>query len=803
MPRRLRQFILVLALLISLVPGVGRAAVSAGGPANAHSAASTQTRGLVGPDTTLGIVANAVSRAQSAPDAPLYAELLAGGGAHWVREEFRWDLIEPAPGQWTWRDHDDAVAAYHDYGLDVIGLLDYSVGWAVAGAPSSPLPPPRDAWAAFVTATVTRYHDTVHVWEVWNEPDLATYWGGDARSYAALLDYTAVLIHQLDPSATVISGGVSEIDRGIRFLDTVRELGGLDHVDGVGIHPYLLYHSLLYGAYRNQDVPALRAFQDRADRPLWLTEFGFSSLLEGGGAPGESAQATGLVRQIVETVASPLDVRAMVVYDAADDGTSSAYHDQFLGLLRHDGRTPKAAYTALKTVGQQLAGLAPVGVMPTDDPLITLYRFDHGDGSVTDVVWTDGEQRTLALNTAGPLRVTSIVGAQETRPSTLGQVVLAVGAEPLYLTYRPTANGVRYIAESGHTLSGAFLDAWLTGGGLDSLGLPLSEPMNRGGVWVQYFERGRLEFDGAMRWGLTGRETAARYPAAPRVRVSCVPACPTDSPTFHYFPETGHTLANGMLAFWQGHGGLQRFGYPLSEEFTSGPLVLQIFERARLEYHPDSGLVTIARTGAEVMESQRADWPFWATSPYSSDPGRVYLPPTGHALTAHAAAAWLQYGGVALLGYPLSEEFVENGLVVQVFERGKLVWSPQGEPSLALVGADYARRQHDPATLAALALHDCRTAPAPPEASSGPVADDTRPACLADAAYFPETQHTLRGAFATFWTQHGGLAQFGYPLSEEFVSQGQVVQYFERARFELGPNGEVRLTRVGADLYGR
>jgi len=149
-----------------------------------------------------------------------------------------------------------------------------------------------------------------------------------------------------------------------------------------------------------------------------------------------------------------------------------------------------------------------------------------------------------------------------------------------------------------------------------------------------------------------------------------------------------------------------------------------------------------------------------------------------------------------------AHEVTKLGLV-QVFERGKLVWSPQGEPSLALVGAEYAARQHNPATVAARAAHACRTSPPPPEAMVGPIAGDARPACLDDAAYFPETQHTLRGAFATFWAQHGGLAQFGYPISEEFTLQGQVVQYFERARFELGPRGEVRLTRVGADLYGR
>jgi hypothetical protein len=794
MPRRYRQCVLFLVLVLGLIPGTGRAAAPASAPLVARGAAA---RGLVGPSLTLGVVANAVSRAHAAPDQPIFTDLLTASGARWVREEFRWDLVEPAPGRWDWDAHDDAVADYRDGGLEVIGLLAYSAGWAVGGLAASPLPPPRDLWAAYVTATVERYRGTVWVWEVWNEPDLAMYWAGDTRAYAALLDFTATLIHRLDPDALVISGGVSDIDRGIRFLDAVREHGGLDHVDAIGIHPYLGYHRLLYGGYRNQDLPALQAFAARAGRAIWFTEFGFSSAMEGGGKAGEVAQAIGIVRQIVETVASPLDVRAMVVYDAADDGPPPST----LGLFRHDGHTPKAAFAAFQTVGHQLAGVVPVGTIPTEDPLLTVYRFDRGDGSVTDVAWTDGEERILTLDSAGPLRVTSVLGEEETRPSTLGQVVLAVGAEPLYLTYRPTAGGARYISESGHTLAGAFLAEWLATGALDGLGLPLSEAMERDGTWIQYFDRGRLEFDGTMRWGLTGLETAWRYPAAPRAPLRCTPTCPDDSPTRRYFPQTGHTLSDAILAYWEAHGGAARFGYPLSEPFASGPLVLQIFERVRLEYQPDSGHVTLGQTGAEAMEAHRPAFPYWETSPYGGEPGRVYFPQTGHALTPSAVAAWTDYGGVALLGYPLSEEFVEGGLLVQVFERGKLIWSPEGTPSLALVGTEHAARRRDPATLAAVAPYHCRAHSALPEDSVGLVAGDVRPACLEDAHYFPETRHSLRGAFAAFWAEHGALAQFGYPISEEFVLHGHVVQYFERARFELGPDGTVRLTRVGADLY--
>ena len=52
-----------------------------------------------------------------------------------------------------------------------------------------------------------------------------------------------------------------------------------------------------------------------------------------------------------------------------------------------------------------------------------------------------------------------------------------------------------------------------------------------------------------------------------------------------------------------------------------------------------------------------------------------------------------------------------------------------------------------------------------------------------DARYFGETSHYLRGAFRYFWDSHGGLANFGFPITEEYIrkSDGRIVQYFERA----------------------
>ncbi len=89
--------------------------------------------------------------------------------------------------------------------------------------------------------------------------------------------------------------------------------------------------------------------------------------------------------------------------------------------------------------------------------------------------------------------------------------------------------------------------------------------------------------------------------------------------------------------------------------------------------------------------------------------------------------------------------------------------------------------------------------PPPPAATPQPT---TKPILLTDAvpdpkqagvSWFAPTGHTLRGAFLDYWNKYGGLAQFGYPLTEEFFepvgadNRQYQVQYFERNRFELHP----------------
>jgi hypothetical protein len=80
------------------------------------------------------------------------------------------------------------------------------------------------------------------------------------------------------------------------------------------------------------------------------------------------------------------------------------------------------------------------------------------------------------------------------------------------------------------------------------------------------------------------------------------------------------------------------------------------------------------------------------------------------------------------------------------------------------------------------------------------------------AQFFPETGHNLSGPFLDFWQTRGGLAIFGYPISEERTETSPqdgkeyIVQYFERARFELHPELAgtpygVQLSQLGTLIY--
>jgi hypothetical protein len=258
-------------------------------------------------------------------------------------------------------------------------------------------------------------------------------------------------------------------------------------------------------------------------------------------------------------------------------------------------------------------------------------------------------------------------------------------------------------------------------------------------------------------------------------------------------PSTDHLV---QLVRGTGNTNTER----LFEDTTPSDAKGELHYRVAVTQEPGQYSVRIVAIGGTVL----------ATAPFTVTPGGIpagerYFPETGHAVKGRFLGYFRAHGlsladpgvsereSLALFGYPISgeiEQRLEDGrtYTVQYFERARMEFHPEheGTPHEVLLG-QFGRR-----IVAGV-----------PGAPTAPVADARH------GRYFPETGHNvLDGAFLDFWQSNGGLAVFGYPLSEEFMQtledgKRYKVQYFERARLEFHPEQAGSPYAVQLGQFGR
>jgi pimeloyl-ACP methyl ester carboxylesterase len=160
---------------------------------------------------------------------------------------------------------------------------------------------------------------------------------------------------------------------------------------------------------------------------------------------------------------------------------------------------------------------------------------------------------------------------------------------------------------------------------------------------------------------------------------------------------------------------------------------------------------------------------------------------------------WDAHGGLAQQGYPISDEMHEvsetdgKSYAVQYFERAVFEYHPENQAEfrvlLSLLGVFYYDQKHRGNA----------------DSVSHP---GQRPNTEPGSVPVPETGKRLGGIFLQYWRTHGGLAQQGYPISDEMDEVSDLdgktyrVQYFQRAVFEhhsenAGTPYEVLLSQLG------
>jgi hypothetical protein len=144
-----------------------------------------------------------------------------------------------------------------------------------------------------------------------------------------------------------------------------------------------------------------------------------------------------------------------------------------------------------------------------------------------------------------------------------------------------------YFSQTGHNVTGEF---WAFYQSVPEaaliFGLPITEQFQTAdgsGLSVQYFEMVRFELPSDQPLGrrviLTDLGTQLYRAGPPSINLTTPGACRT---------LNGFGICYEFLTYFDEHGGLDIFGNPISgSEFQPGGRLVQYFEKARFEWHPE------------------------------------------------------------------------------------------------------------------------------------------------------------------------------------------------------------------------
>ncbi len=209
-------------------------------PAAPPAAPSTATL-----DFAYGIQAHALGSHNAQPVLRHVNDL----GFTWVKQQVRWEHMEPSQGNRQWGELDDLVQRAGHSNVNLLFSVVAAPGWArEAGAVEHGPPVNNNTFASYIGDLAGRYCGTsLKAIEVWNEQNLHYEWGNRplvAADYVALLSVASAAIKQACPSMFVISGALTPAGNNgnlavddFTYLRQMLAAGMAGHVDAIGAHP--------------------------------------------------------------------------------------------------------------------------------------------------------------------------------------------------------------------------------------------------------------------------------------------------------------------------------------------------------------------------------------------------------------------------------------------------------------------------------------------------------------------------------------------------------------------------------------
>jgi hypothetical protein len=256
-------------------------------------------------------------------------------------------------------------------------------------------------------ASAMRRHRNIVSYEIYNEENVAQWWDGTAESYRDVLRRGAQAVHDGNPNAAVIMGGMVFPD--VNWLGQV--CGIAANRSGFSILPFHAYpetwtpadvtvENYLGASFESGFVRAADAACGR--KPIWINETGFATI-EG---RSEREQAEWWLRAVATFAAEPR-IEEIGIYEIKDMkpdrpaiGDTPNYH---LGITYVDRRKKLAFATLARAValvgGRSIAAADDRLVIEPSDAAGSVFRHDfvRADGHQVVFVWTRSTSATVTL----------------------------------------------------------------------------------------------------------------------------------------------------------------------------------------------------------------------------------------------------------------------------------------------------------------------------------------------------------------------------------------------------------------------
>lgn len=302
-------------------------------------------------------------------------------GVKWARVQTGWARTEKQPGVYDFKWLDQIVDKLLVRGVNPWLSISYGNPLYTGSINTSPagtepeyvqcdtfgvgFPPlntakERAAWQAYVRALVRHFRDRVTHYEVWNEPDLLSFWKSQPRAaeYVDLVRLTEKPLRDEQPEAKLICGAIAwgMTVWSLKFLEDCLKAGMHEYADIISYHGY----KSIPERHSTQEIAAFKHLLQKYKPELsyWQGEAGMQSYVPDA-ARGKNALSTMTCTEAIQarmllrrTLLELQNGCAMTSYFNMADfahyvNCKNTYH---YGLVRLKDGSCKPSYYALQSL---------------------------------------------------------------------------------------------------------------------------------------------------------------------------------------------------------------------------------------------------------------------------------------------------------------------------------------------------------------------------------------------------------------------------------------------------------------------